>query len=210
MAARERGRGAGRSGRALTPRGAIALLAAAIGYALSVCAGVTPDELPLPTPCAGWDTRALLAHLCDSTAALEAAIRTGDLALDPKAASDPGQGADALVEALRDGAAALLCACYLPSGRFVMADGVPIPAGIVACTGAVEIAVHGWDVSAARGLACPIPAALAERLLSLCPLLLFRRRGLFADPVAVPPGAGPCDRLVGYLGRDPRPRRWPG
>jgi hypothetical protein len=29
----------------------------------------------------------------------------------------------------------------------------------VACTGAVEIAVHGWDVSTARGRAGPIPPA---------------------------------------------------
>ena len=29
--------------------------------------------------------------------------------------------------------------------------GLPLPAGLVVCTGAVEIAVHGWDVSAALG-----------------------------------------------------------
>ena len=51
--------------------------------------------------------------------------------------------------------------------------------GLVACTGAVEIAVHGWDVTAALARAgCaggggnsgePIPAALATRLLRVCP-----------------------------------------
>ena len=83
--------------------------------------------------------------------------------------------------------------------------GLPVPAGLVACTGAVEIAVHGWDVSAARGSAeaCPIPAGLATRMLRLGPLLVAGREGLFAVPVDVPAQASPGDRLVGYLGRRP-------
>ena len=85
--------------------------------------------------------------------------------------------------------------------------GLPVPPGLVTCTGAVEIAVHGWDVSAARGRgACPIPAALATRMLRLSPLLVAGREGLFGVPVDVPAQASPGDRLVGYLGRRP-PRR---
>ena len=87
--------------------------------------------------------------------------------------------------------------------RFVLVGGVPLAAGIVACTGAVEIAVHGWDVSAARGRGVPIPPALATRMLGLCPLLVTSRAGLFAPPVEVPQQASPCDRLVAYLGRTP-------
>ena len=39
--------------------------------------------------------------------------------------------------------------------------GLPMPAGLVASTAAVEIAVHGWDVSQSRGGGQPIPAGLA-------------------------------------------------
>jgi hypothetical protein len=80
----------------------------------------------------------------------------------------------------------------------------------------VEIAVHGWDVSAARARAgrdsttsgrgtsqIPIPAALATRMLRLSPLLVAGREGLFAVPVEVPAQASPGDRLIGYLGRNP-------
>jgi hypothetical protein len=88
----------------------------------------------------------------------------------------------------------------------VTVGGLPLPAGLVACTGAVEIAAHGWDVSAARGEARPIPDALAARLLELCPLLVAGREGLFAAPVEVPALASPGDRLIGYLGRQPRER----
>jgi uncharacterized protein (TIGR03086 family) len=189
--------------------GAIGLLAGAVSYMLGVCAPLGPGEMALPTPCPHWDLARLLSHLCESMADLEAALRTGRLDLD----GPPGRTGGDPVEALRDRAAELLCAgyCYGGPERFVAVGGLPIPAGVVACTGAVEIAVHGWDVSAARARAgrvggvreTPIPAALATRMLRLGPLLVAGREGLFGVPVEVPAQASPGDRLVGYLGRHP-------
>jgi uncharacterized protein (TIGR03086 family) len=188
--------------------GAIGLLAGAVSYMLGVCAPLGPGEMALPTPCPHWDLAMLLGHLCESMADLEAALRTGRLDLD----GPPGRTGGDPVEALRDRAAELLCAgyCYAGPERFVAVGGLPIPAGVVACTGAVEIAVHGWDVSAARAWAdgvqeAPIPAALATRMLRLGPLLVAGREGLFGVPVEVPAQASPGDRLVGYLGRHPGP-----
>ena len=194
--------------------GAIELLAGAIGYLLSVCAPIGTAEMTLPTPCPDWDLARLLGHLCDSMADLETALRTGRLDL----VGPPARAGGDLVEALRDRAAQLLCAgyCYGGPERFVAVGGLPMPAGLVACTGAVEIAVHGWDVSAARARAgrartggegdvpgTPIPAGLAARMLGLSPLLVASREGLFAVPVEVPAQASPGDRLLGYLGRNP-------
>jgi uncharacterized protein (TIGR03086 family) len=198
------------------PSGATGLLVGAIGYTLGVCALVRPGEMALPTPCADWDLGMLLGHLSDSMADLETAIRTGHLDLE----RPPDHVVGDPVETLRDRAAQLLCAVYAYGGpgRFVAVSGLPVPAGLVACTGAVEIAVHGWDVSAALGRAScggascggascggvrPIPAALATRMLRLGPLLVVGREGLFAVPVDVPAQASPGDRLVGYLGRRP-------
>ncbi len=183
--------------------GATALLAGAISYALGECDRLAPGEMPLPTPCARWDLAALLAHLTESMADLEAGIRTGRLEVPPGRV--PGAGAAGPLDGLRDRAAGLLCVCFGFSGpdQFVAVGGLPLPAGIVACTGAVEIAVHGWDVSAARGRDRPIPPRLAGRMLDLCPLLVAGREGLFAAPVEVPAQAEPGDRLVGYLGRCP-------
>ena len=198
---------AGQPGAACAPSGATALVAGAISYALGACVQVAPGEMTLPTPCADWDLAALLAHLAASVADLEAAIRTGHLELDRDEPGHPAVPAldDDPVEVLRDQAANLLFACYAHHGadRFVLVGGLPLPSGIVACTGAVEIAVHGWDVSAARGRGSPIPPALATQMLRLCPLLVTGREGLFGAPVQVPVQASPGDRLVAYLGRIP-------
>ena len=198
---------AGQADAACAPSGATALLASAISYALGACTQVAPAEMALPTPCADWDLEALLAHLATSMADLESALRTGHLDLDP---NEPGHPAvpgpdDDPVEVLRDQASNLLFACYAHHGpdRFVLVGGLPLAAGIVACTGALEIAVHGWDVSAARGRSDPIPPALALRMLRLSPLLVTGREGLFAAPVPVPAQASPGDRLVAYFGRTP-------
>ena len=193
-----------------TPSGATGLLVGAIGYALGVCTLVEPGDMALPTPCPGWDLGTLLTHLSDSMADLETAIRTGHLDLErpgnppgPPAARSP---AGDRVDVLRDRAAVLLSAsyCYAGPERFVAVGGLPVPAGLVVCTGAVEIAVHGWDISSALGACAPIPAGLATRMLRLSPLLVAGREGLFADPVEVPAQASPGDQLLGYLGRQSR------
>lgn len=202
------------------PGGATGLLAGALRYALSACALVKPTELGSPTPCVQWDIGALLWHLGESVADLAAALRTGTLEAWPEGPAPARAetrltvngvtGPSSPLGALRERAAELLCACYDggPAERFVAVGGLPLPVGIVACTGAVEIAVHGWDVSAALGRGGTIPPGLATRLLALCPLLTASREGLFASPVPVSPEASPGDRLLGYLGRDPGAPPW--
>ena len=113
--------------------------------------------------------------------------------MDPVDPAGPGGCGDDPVQALRDRAADLLFACYAACGpdRFVLVGGLPSQAGIVACTGAVEIAVHGWDVCVARGRGGPIPARLAIPMLRLSPLLVAGREGLFAEPVETSPQASP-------------------
>jgi uncharacterized protein (TIGR03086 family) len=187
------------------PNGAIGLVAGAIRYALGVCASLSPGEMSRPTPCAPWDLSVLLAHLSESMADLEAGLRTGRLGGQHLTEHPPEAPPGDPVEILRDRAAELLCAAYCcgGAGQFVTVGGLPVPAGVLTCTGAIEIAVHGWDVAVARGRRGPIPPALATRLLGLCPLLVTGREGLFGVPVQVPAWASPGDRLVGYLGRHP-------
>lgn len=181
--------------------GAIGLLAGAVSYMLGVCAPLGPEEMALPTPCPHWDLARLLSHLCESMADLEAALRTGRLDLD----GPPGRTGGDPVEALRDRAAELLCAgyCYGGPERFVTVDGLPIPAGVVACTGAVEIAVHGWDVSQAVGTGLRMPEDLAARLYPVAQVVVSpaERGTRFAEAVPVPASAPMSTRLLAHLGR---------
>ena len=203
----------GQAGARCAPSGAVTLLASAISYALGACVQVARREMTLPTPCTDWDLKALLAHLAASMADLESALRTGHLdpepddpaTPDPDDPTIPALDGDDPVELLRDRAANLLFACYAHHGpdQFVLVGDMPLPAEIVTCTGAVEIAVHGWDVRAARGRGAPIPPALATRMLRLSPFLVTGREGLFGTPVQVPAQASPGDQLVAYLGRHP-------
>jgi uncharacterized protein (TIGR03086 family) len=75
----------------------------------------------------------------------------------------------------------------------------------MAAAAALEVAVHGWDISRACGQREPIPRALAIGLLAIAPVLVPRigRHPLFAAPVPVAATAGPSDRLAAFLGRSP-------
>ena len=186
--------------------GGIGLLEPAVGYALAAAAAVTPGLLSRPTPCRGWDLRMLLRHASESLAAIYEGIDAGCIDLYP-----PGEDADVASDpawAFRCRARRLLDACTSPGRQFEVvhiADGL-LAASAMAGAGALEIAVHGWDISRACEHSQPIPRALAARLLTIAPLLVpsTDRDPLFAAPVSLPPEAGPSDRLAAFLGRNPQ------
>jgi uncharacterized protein (TIGR03083 family) len=217
-----------------TLSGGVALLERAIGYTLGQLSSVTPAALAAPTPCREWNLGALLAHLDDSLAALQEAMalrhigpespypgpgkRTGAVpgpapgtGLEPGPgctgadASGPPDAAATLVAGLRGRACRLLGALAGAREHLVWVGGYPVPASIVTSAGAVDIAVHGWDVAWACGTAAPIPGQLAEEMLGISSLLVTRadRPELFTAPVPVPPQASASDRLIAYLGRNP-------
>jgi uncharacterized protein (TIGR03086 family) len=188
------------------------LLESAVSYALAGAALVTPQLLPRPTPCAGWDLETLLDHLSDSIGVLHEAIAAAGISPGP-AQGYGGPGRDPVAR-LRGQAARLLGACAAagPAGRRVAIGDRELTASMVAVTGAIEITVHGWDIFAACGAARPVPPGLAAVLLPIAPLVITAgtRPGLFAGPVRLPGPAGPGDQLIAFLGRHPRLRAAPG
>ena len=76
---------------------------------------------------------------------------------------------------------------------------------LIAATGAVEIAVHGWDVSRATRADRPIPCELARDMWEICRSLTVDtdQHRLFAPAVTPPPAASLGDQLVALLGRKP-------
>jgi uncharacterized protein (TIGR03086 family) len=185
--------------------GATMLLEQAISYAGRSVLDVTPALLPRPTPCRGWNLDMLLRHASESLAALHEATVTGHVALIP-AAPDLDLAADP-ARTFRDRAGRFLAARAAAGCRHQVLDigDLPLPAIAIECAGAIEITVHGWDISQACGQRRPIPDALAVSLLAIAPLLIPEtgRHPLFSPPVTATARAGPGDRLVAYLGRKP-------
>jgi uncharacterized protein (TIGR03086 family) len=191
--------------RAAWPAGTARLLAPSISYALGAAAAVTPELLPRPTPCRDWDLRTLLRHASESLAAITEGTETGHV--DPDPAAEDGDLAADPARAFRDRAGRLLNARTGPGHQRQLIDiaGCPLTASIMAGAAALEIAVHGWDISRACGQRQPIPRALATSLLAIAPLLVPRagRHPLFAAPLTVPATASPSDQLAAFLGRSP-------
>jgi uncharacterized protein (TIGR03086 family) len=179
------------------------LLEQAVGYTLGTLRYATDHTLSRPSPCGDWDLRVLLAHMVDSFTALEEAALTGDVSL-PGAPMTPGDVRNEPVAEVRSRALALLGA-WGECDDLVTISGLTLPAEVVASTGAVEVAVHGWDVAQSCGHPQPIPASLGRALLAVVPLLVSAtdRPARFAAPYRAAAFASPGDRLVAYLGRRP-------
>jgi uncharacterized protein (TIGR03086 family) len=199
--------------------GGVALLERAMGYTLGSLLLVTPQAMSRATPCGEWDLRALLAHMNESLRTLHEAIAVGHVDLDPGGTAGPGaergnpdadygDPAREPVATLRNRACAMVGAWanVRDHGDIAIADR-PLSAGIVAAAGAVEVAVHGWDVARACGQHSAVPPALAEELFDLCQLLVrdADRPTRFAARLDRSLElASPSDRLVAFLGRSPR------
>src|ERR1700688_2308544 len=151
----------------------------------------------------------LLRHASESLAALAEGIETGRVGLDP-AAEDVDLAADP-ARAFRDRACQLLDAWTSPGHRrqAIEIAGSPRAPSVMAAMPALEVALHGWDISRACGRREPIPRALATALLVIAPVLVPRtgRPPLFAAPVTVAATAGPSDRLAALLRRTPHASR---
>jgi uncharacterized protein (TIGR03086 family) len=182
---------------------AVELLERSVSYTLGILPLADTGAMGLPSPCAGWDLRALLRHLTDSFAALEEAAACAQVALPrtPQAISAASPG---LVTELQSRACSLLGDWTGPVAlREVAIGGARLTSDLVAYTGAVEIAVHGWDIAETCGHPRPIPSRLAADLLELAQLLVTDtdRPVRFAAPRPVGPQAGPGERLIAFLGR---------
>jgi uncharacterized protein (TIGR03086 family) len=183
----------------------LGMLERAIGYTRSSLLLVSSVALTNATPCQDWDLRGLLHHMDDSLVALTEAADLGYVGLAPCRESI---GADDLVAMIRTRACTLLGVWSSAAATAVSVAGVPLPSRLLVSTGALEIAVHGWDVAQACGHGRPLPPELAEDLERLAHGLVGEadRPARFARPVDVPRSTPASGRLLGFLGRDPHGR----
>ncbi|MYT04875.1 MULTISPECIES: TIGR03086 family metal-binding protein [Streptomyces] len=170
------------------------LLERSLAYALGSVAGAQRVGLGTGTPCPEWDLGELLEHLDDSLDALYEGLSGARIGLLPHADRVCG---------FRTRACAVLGAWAAGPPEEVLVGERPLDVRVMAAVGAVEIAVHGWDVARSCGRPRPVPEGLAVELLSVARCVVGEEdRGVrFGAPVAAPSGAPAGTRLLAFLGR---------
>lgn len=176
----------------------VALLERAVGYTRGTLVTVTRDVLGRRTPCAGWSLADLIDHMGDGLDAFVEASR-GVVAVPAV------QQVGTPVHALQEKACALLGAWSAPGARSVRLGDAQLESAVLLATGALEMAVHGWDVGQATGVRTPLPRSLAVDLAPVAQAVVAPDdRGVrFAHPVRTADDKSPEARLLGFLGRSP-------
>jgi uncharacterized protein (TIGR03086 family) len=176
-------------------------LESVLGVLDPLVAAVASDQWDAPTPCQGWDVRALLGHLVGGNRLYAAALSGA-----AKPGGDP-LGADP-VGAYRESAAAVVAAFRAPGAleRPVTVPFGTVPGATALDLRVVEVLVHGWDLARATGRTVAFPNEVVEQEIAFSRQALPRipsERRPFEASRPVPEDAPPLDRLVALLGREP-------
>ena len=161
-----------------------------------VVAGITPDQLDNPTPCAEFTVRGVLEHMISGATAFAAAYR-GQEAEEPDLSDPLRDFGDVLGD--------LVGAVTAPGAldQTVQAPFGAVPGDTFARFIVLDGLVHGWDMATATGQPYSPPDELVAEVgvfahQALDPL---RDGQTFADATEPDAGASPIERLAAYTGR---------
>ncbi len=182
-------------------------LDSAMSWTGTIVNGTSTADFERTTPCHDWDVHTLANHLVGGTWMFAGALKGDDLPTgDPGdvVGKDPGAAYDAASAALRESAAAdgaLERLTILPIGT--------IPGQVALSLALVDTLTHGWDLAIATGQPADLPADAAAAALAFSEQAMNDQMrgpgGPFDAAVSAPADATPGERLVAFLGRDPRP-----
>lgn len=168
----------------------------------ALVAAVRPEDLALPTPCAGWTVRQLLDHMV-----WENLMATSIAEGAPRADHTADHLGDDHRTAFADSVRAARTA-FTGSGMLHRTYGpYEAPGAMIVQQVVVELLAHGWDLARATGAPTGLAPEAAEETLAAARRIYGaapRTAGSsFAPERPAPPGAGATDRLAAFLGRDP-------
>lgn len=184
----------------------VGLLAGVLAKTGDLVEGVGTDLLSLPTPCHDYDVEALVDHLVGWLLLFESGChgRSHD--------GDPGRykcGADPAAE-FRAAAADLVAGWerYGFDREVAVTGSRKLPAETVFNMTLMEYMTHGWDLAVATGRPVPFTEAEAAETLTRAEATLppqYRGENMpFGEIVPVDGNAPAVDRLVAFLGREPK------
>ncbi|CCH28554.1 TIGR03086 family metal-binding protein [Actinosynnema sp. NPDC047251] len=170
-----------------------------------IVAGVRPTDLHRPTPCAGWDLTALLAHMIGQDHGFAAAVLAdvGEEAFAPREPSTSAHEAGLAVVAAAFAAAD-------PDRRVLLAEfeGRRFPLRNVIGFHLIDTLVHGWDVAVAVGGKLDydddlVAAALEQAELVPDGPMRTAPGAAFAPVLPIAADSTGWNRTLALLGRDP-------
>jgi len=181
---------------------------AATRGSIAVVARIAPSDLSLATPCAGWDLRALLAHMSVQHRGFAAAAsgRGGDLTVwQPAEVDDPV--ADYAVAASE--VVAAFATPDVLERAFVLPE-IPrapsFPGRVAIGFHLVDYVVHGWDVATSLGRAYSVDPSVLAATLPIARAVpdgpaRLEPGAAFAPALPVPADADPLTEILLRLGR---------
>ncbi|MGW0182511.1 TIGR03086 family metal-binding protein [Nocardia sp. NPDC003345] len=183
------------------------VLAAAHEALRTVVAAVEADQWQRETPCAEWNVAQVAEHAAADQRAFAAALGVGaGPSYDPFSPSGTvAEGPVALVAvALEETATAWATVTDDTENVPTPLPFGPLPTPVAAVLCALDAAVHAWDIAIATGQQSPLTDELSAPILAAAQGRIepLRDWGAYGPVVA---GAGSdTDRLLRYLGREPR------
>lgn len=178
-------------------------LARTFDHAAMVVAGVRPDQLDDPTPCRDWDVRALVTHMIGVVMNMGRGASGAELLADMNTVPlDAVIGTQFRAEADRTLAAWIT---HGLEGEVDVGAG-PMPAQVGMDINLLDTATHSWDIARATGQDANLPNEVAATALAACRGIVtddIRKFAGFDPAVPIAGDAGPTDRLVAFLGRQP-------
>ena len=167
----------------------------------TLIANVAPVDWTNPTPCAEWSARALVGHVVDVHQMM---LRPLERTLSPA----PSVDNDPLgtFRAARADVAGVLDDPQLAATEYEGFFGRAVVEETIDGFLGFDLSVHGWDLARATGQPFEMEAEEIERLTVKVDSLgdNLRTPGVCAAPVTVPADSAAQDRLLAFLGRDPR------
>ncbi|MDH2428291.1 TIGR03086 family metal-binding protein [Sphaerisporangium sp. TRM90804] len=175
-------------------------------------AGVRDDQWDHATPCSLWTVTQVAQHAAGDQLAYAKMLGIGNgPAYDP---FSPSGSVDGTVAALVQDAIEQTAAAWATVSDDTETVPTPLPHGdlptpVAAVMGALDAAVHAWDIAIATGRPSPLDDELAGHLLAAARGIVepLRQWGAYAPVVEAGGGASATpvvDELLRYLGRDPR------
>lgn len=169
----------------------------------TIVAGVSSDQLTLPTPCTEFDVHALVNHMVGGLYMFDAAARAASIEMS---ALEHDFVADGMTDSYNKASAQLqeaLGAEGVIMGKWEMPFGT-MPGMIAIGIGIIESVQHGWDLAKATGQSAAFDNELLEicmRTAKMMPVEQSRNPRVFGPEQPAPDGATLADELAAFLGR---------